>query len=159
MNVFVLDYNSQKSAEYHTDKHVVKMITESAQLLSSAYYATDSIEFAPYKLSHAQHPWAIWARKSIDDWYWLAIFGIYLYEEYKYRYYNRIHAGGEAIKGMLEHPPNIDHSSLKPMPLCMPDYCKTSDVVEAYRTYYIKEKSHLFRWTGRDVPFWIQGDN
>lgn len=35
MNIFVLDYNPQKAALYHCDKHVVKMILESAQILSS----------------------------------------------------------------------------------------------------------------------------
>lgn len=37
MNIFVLDYNPKFAAEYHCDKHVVKMILESAQILSSIH--------------------------------------------------------------------------------------------------------------------------
>lgn len=33
MNIFILDENPQKCAEYHCDKHVVKMILETAQIL------------------------------------------------------------------------------------------------------------------------------
>ena len=35
MNIFVLDDDIEKCARYHCDKHVVKMILESAQMLST----------------------------------------------------------------------------------------------------------------------------
>ena len=37
MNIFHLDKNPIKCAEYHCDKHVVKMILETSQMLSTAY--------------------------------------------------------------------------------------------------------------------------
>mgnify|MGYP003664126467 CR=1 FL=1 len=35
MNIFVLDEKVEKCAEYHCDKHVIKMILESAQMMSA----------------------------------------------------------------------------------------------------------------------------
>lgn len=156
MNVFVLDMDLRKCAEYHTDKHVVKMITETAQLLSSAYYSTNEEEFAPYKLSHFNHPWAIWARASLENWMWLANFGLHLYDEYRYRYQKEHHRAGDLLCYMINFPPNLQSSSITPKPLCMPADCKTSNVVESYRNYYNKYKTHIFKWTGRSMPEWCQ---
>ena len=44
MNIFYLDENPKKCAKYHCDKHVVKMIIEYAQLLSTAHRLCDGIE-------------------------------------------------------------------------------------------------------------------
>lgn len=41
MNIFYLDENPVLAAEFHCDKHVVKMILESAQLLSTAHRVLD----------------------------------------------------------------------------------------------------------------------
>ena len=41
MNIFVLDQNPYNAAEYHCDRHVVKMIVEYAQLLSTAHRQLD----------------------------------------------------------------------------------------------------------------------
>lgn len=155
MNVFVLDMDLRKCAEYHTDKHVVKMITETAQLLSSAYYSTNEEMLAPYKLSHKFHPWSIWARESLDNWLWLEKLGICLYAEYKYRYHNRTHKAGTALIQMSVNIPNLVSNGMTKMPLCMPFECKTEGVVESYRNYYNMYKRHLFKWTGRKVPEWI----
>lgn len=43
MNIFVLDYNVEKCAQYHCDKHVVKMILESCQMLSTAHRVLDGV--------------------------------------------------------------------------------------------------------------------
>ena len=55
MNIFLLDWNTDVCAQYHCDKHVVKMILESTQMLStvhSKYYS----DLAPYLPVHAKHP-------------------------------------------------------------------------------------------------------
>ena len=41
MNIFYLDKNFQVNAKLHCDKHVVKMIVEYAQLLSTAHRVLD----------------------------------------------------------------------------------------------------------------------
>ena len=45
MNIFVLDNDPIKAAEYSCDKHVVKMIVESCQMLSSAHRVLDGQEY------------------------------------------------------------------------------------------------------------------
>ena len=69
MNIFILDYDVKKCAEYHVDKHVVKMILETAQLLCGAHWTTGGE--APYKLSHKNHPSAIWTRQDLNNYMWL----------------------------------------------------------------------------------------
>ena len=46
MNIFVLDRDPYKAAEMMCDKHVVKMILESAQMLSTAHRVLDGDEYA-----------------------------------------------------------------------------------------------------------------
>ena len=57
MNIFFLDWDTEKCAKYHCDKHVVKMILETAQLLCGAPHVTHqaptkyrpSTDQVPYK--------------------------------------------------------------------------------------------------------------
>jgi hypothetical protein len=44
MNIFYLDEDPKICAQYHCDKHVVKMIIEYAQLLSTAHRVLDGFE-------------------------------------------------------------------------------------------------------------------
>ena len=64
MNIFFLDYDVKKCAKYHVDKHVVKMILETAQLLCGVHHVTahdtaHDTAHVPYKLSHKNHPCSI----------------------------------------------------------------------------------------------------
>ena len=54
MNIFVLDYDTKVCAQMHCDKHCVKMILETAQLLCGVHHMTGGE--APYGLSHKNHP-------------------------------------------------------------------------------------------------------
>lgn len=159
MNIFVLDSNPQLAAQYHCDKHVVKMITESAQLLCSAYYYTPwdmELTGIPYHLTHKNHPCAIWVRESKENWLWLLSLGLCLYEEYRHRYGNKEHAAGKVLLWNYENIPNLKSKGLTQRPLCMPDKYKSGrSPVTCYRKYYIGEKRNLFEWTNRDVPYWI----
>lgn len=155
MNIFVLDENPQKAAEYHCDKHVVKMITESAQLLTSAYYYTNWDKGIPYTLSHQNHPCSIWARESKENWLWLLSLGLCLYKEYKFRYGDKVHKSGTVLIWCYENMPTIKSKGITTRPLCMPDQYKYGSVVDCYRRYYVAEKSHLFKWSMREEPYWI----
>ena len=74
MNIFILDEDPKKCAEYHNDKHVVKMILESAQLLCGVHHMVESGLDVPYGLSHKNHPCSIWARECIENYVWLCDF-------------------------------------------------------------------------------------
>ena len=58
MNIFLLDFDPRKAAQYHADKHVVKMLLEACQLLYTAQWAFAYPELleckAPIHLSKAQ---------------------------------------------------------------------------------------------------------
>lgn len=153
MNIFILDENIKKCAEYHTDRHIVKMITEQTQILCSVYYFTNQHELSPYKLTHKSHPCCIWARQSLSNWLWLKNMTIALYDEYKYRYNNKIHKAGEVAINLCI--PNLIDIGVTKRPQAMPLEYKELDPVKAYRNYYKADKIHLFKWTKRDVPYWI----
>ena len=48
MNIFYLDRDPVKAAQMSCDKHVVKMILESAQMLCTAKRVLDGIEWTDY---------------------------------------------------------------------------------------------------------------
>lgn len=155
MNIFVLDTDTKKCAEYHNDKHVVKMILETAQLLCGVHWVLESKHDAPYKLSHKNHPCAIWARECIENYIWLCDLGLELCEEYTFRYEKR-HKSQDVIEWCLLNAPNlIEKGDITPFAMAMPDECKVDDVVKSYRTYYMAEKRSIAQWKNREVPEWF----
>lgn len=86
MNIFVSDYNPVKAAEYLDDKRVVKMIVESAQILSACLHIWHIDEPNIYKLTHKNHPCVQWAAYSIKHYSWLFDHFVALCDEYTTRY-------------------------------------------------------------------------
>jgi hypothetical protein len=155
MNIFYLDETPSNCAVYHNDKHVVKMILETAQLLCGAHWMTGSE--APYKLSHKNHPCAIWVRESIENYNWLCRLGIYLCGEYSHRYI-KTHKSYEIILWCRDNKPNIPHDvPFTQPPQAMPEtYKVTNDSVQAYRNYYMGEKRSFSYWKNRKTPIWFR---
>ena len=153
MNIFKLHDDPVISAQMMCDKHVVKMVTEYGQLLSTAHrildgeqyldrtkngskikrwrLAGDAQEQLLYKASHINHPSNIWCRENDKNYRWL------------YKHFKNIK--------------QTAHESV--MPQCMPDHCKKPEVTEGYRNYYIKEKASFAKWSNREVPEWFQTNN
>jgi hypothetical protein len=152
MNIFALDLNPQKASVYHTDKHVVKMPLETAQMLCTASFLSG--EPRRYKPAFINHPCNLWARESLDNYYWLAELGIYLCEEYKFRY-GKEHACLSVIQECYDNIPPILSIGLTPHKLAMPDDCKKDDSILSYHAYYNTYKTHLFKWTNRKTPYFI----
>lgn len=152
MNIFVLSYSPKQSAEYHCDKHVPKMILESAQMLCTGAHELGF--HAPYKPAYKNHPCTVWARQSWENWDWLFTLANELNYEYKRRFnHTDNHKSFDAIMEL----PAIDiwHSlprGFTPFPQCMPDQYKHRDTVTAYRRYYKAEKPFA-RWKGIK-PYW-----
>lgn len=154
MNIFVLDTNPKTCAVYHNDKHVVKMILETAQLLCGVHHSTDSIYEAPYKLSHKNHPCAIWARECYENYIWLCDLGLELCAEYTYRYGKR-HKSQDIIEWCLLHRPNIrENGDITEFALAMPVECKVGNAIDSYRMYYMTEKRTFNVWKNRETPEW-----
>jgi hypothetical protein len=152
MNIFILDSNIRKCAQYHCDVHNIKMILESAQLLCSAIWMTGSP--APYKLTHKNHPCSKWARESLDNWLWLKELALELCSEYTRRY-SKIHKSEGVINSLKT--PNIESKGLTDFPLAMPEQYKSKNPVKSYRDYYIHEKKDIAKWNKlNNVPEWFK---
>ena len=155
MNIFFLDENPTLSAQYHVDKHVVKMILETAQLLCGVHHMTPQVTLqVPYKLSHKNHPCAIWARESLSNYLYLCEMGLELGKEYTYRY-GKKHKSIEVIEWCIVNKPNIPDIGFTTPAKAMPDEYKVDSVVESYRNYYIGAKNGFASWKNREKPFWF----
>ena len=160
MNIFALDIDPVKAAEYHCDRHVVKMILEYSQLLSTAHYMLDGAPLAkarvPLRPTHTHHPCAVWARHSDRNYQWLHQLLVAVHDQFQARYghehsYHQLHHIGR----LAVLPFNITMGSLTPFPQCMPEQYKGFDHVKAYRAYYMGDKHAFATW--RDpapVPYW-----
>ena len=156
MNIFFLDFDTQKCAQYHCDKHVVKMILETAQLLCGVHHVTPQVTpQVPYKLSHKNHPCAIWTRESLSNYLYLCDLGLELCKEYTYRY-GKTHSVETRLLNPLYLPPErIPLGTFSPPTPAMPDECKIpNDSLASYHKYYIERKNHFAKWTKREIPIW-----
>jgi hypothetical protein len=157
MNIFRLDEDFRKCAEYHTDRHLVKMIVEHMQLMSTAHHvAGSSLDVSSvYKKTHHNHPCGVWVRESKANYLWLHRLTVAMCKEYSFRY-GKVH---KAIRsGMLRRLaryPKLPDIGPTPQRLAMPERYHVSNPVVAYRNYYVNDKSHLFTWRGRPMPSWL----
>ena len=155
MNIFILDKEVEKCAEYHCDKHVIKMILESAQMLSAVVRLNG--HDIGYKLTHKNHPCTIWARESLSNYNWLVRLTRLLNYEYRYRYDKDInHKSYDLVKTLPI--PDLPDIGLTPFAQAMPEQYKNKNAVKAYRDYYINEKSSFLTWTKRKKPKWMNND-
>lgn len=154
MNLFYLDNDPAKCAQYHVDRHVGKLILEAAQLLCTTFHL-QGIE-APYRKSHVNHPTAKWVRESRENFEWTLHYAGTLGVENHYRTGNwhkslSVVAWAQANQHLLSFP----KSGFTEFALAMPNEFKTSCPIESYRNYYREAKKHLHKWTKRDKPDWI----
>ena len=181
MNIFYLNKNPDMAAVEHVDKHVVKMIVEYAQLLSTAKRMLDGIEYTDYsknnrkikryrlenpnhdkviyKACHYNHPSAVWARASRMNYRWLYDLFVALCDEYTYRY-GKKHSTDLKLRVLLAMAPkNIpDKPFTQPTPAMShyPDCIVEGDSLKSYHNYYIEAKNSFAKWTKRSVPSWYQ---
>jgi hypothetical protein len=156
MNIFALDHDPKKAAEYHIDKHAIKMILETAQLLSTAHHILDN-EPKPglYQPTHANHPSAKWARETSGNYIWLLDLGFALLAEYRRRY-GKTHKTTGVLKALCTLPKNIKMDAKTPFAQAMPEKYKHHDPITAYRNYYIQEKAKIATWKNGIPTWWPQ---
>ncbi len=181
MNIFYIDSCPIKSAEWMVDRHVVKMILESAQLLSTAHRVLDGVECVSksktgrkkkswvlndgrelvlYQATHINHPSAVWARESVENYNWLVEHFFALGKEYTHRY-GKIHKclGGELSYQLQSPPKNLTEYEMTIMPSAMaPEYVISLDPIENYRNYYKFGKARMHSWKKRNPPQWIMNN-
>lgn len=157
MNIFALSSNPRRAAEFMCDKHVVKMILESAQMLSTAHRVLDKNESEIlYKKTHINHPCVKWVMESNKNYNWLYCHFHGLCEEYTFRY-GKSHKTWNKLGFILFRPPvNIPQKSFIKHPQAMPDEFKTENSIEAYQRYYrYKETQIDMKWSKRERPWFM----
>ena len=161
MNIFYLDRDPKIAAQMHCDKHCIKMILESAQMLSTAHRVIDGDDYANerglYKMAHKNHPSTIWVRSSDEHYNWMYSLMLSQMGEYTYRY-DKHHATERLIEPLRLLPTSIENNGFVDPPMCMPEYCKKDDVVSSYQNYYIEEKSDFATWKRRAMPEWFNAE-
>jgi hypothetical protein len=178
MNIFALSLNPTQAAQWHCDKHVVKMLLESTQLLWTAQHCLRAPEELAgrtdlpltkdgqrgYRATHKNHPCAIWTRATLGNYRWLCQLAAALAEEYHYRYPQREgpHACEAHVTWLTANPPPVLVAANEQMTLpalAMPDEYKVkpANPMACYRAFYVGSKGArgLLTYTRREVPVWV----
>ena len=180
MNLFYLHEDPKESAKLHLDKHVVKMVIEYAQMLSTAHRMLDGTQYTDassgrriqrwrldnsnmdgvlYKASHINHPSTRWVRENAIQYKYAYDMFTALCDEYTYRY-GKIHLTYTKLRDLLnEIPNNITLGSYSEPPQCMPEDVKVqNDSISAYHKYYQEYKKDFAVWTARPTPEFMYAD-
>jgi len=179
MNIFYLSYDPRTCAAEHCDKHVVKMIIEYAQLMSTAHRVLDGIPYTAktannrnikrwkldkpredilYKAAHINHPSNIWLRQSRSHYRWLFDLFQHCCVEYTKRY-GKWHKTEQLKSNLVYAPHNILDTGWSDPPPAMPDKYKVTDTIQSYRNYYIGEKVAFATWKSPStIPTWFNTD-
>jgi len=155
MNIFYTSPDPTECARFLDDKRVIKMVLETTQLLCTALNHHAGEQVAPYKSTHTNHPCAVWARLSSDNWTWLLKHAYALCDEYSVRY-GRTHKCQAVLDQIAElvgqYLPPIGPT---PLPNCARnlsldlDCTHIEDVNEAYELYLTQ------RWSrDKRQPTW-----
>jgi hypothetical protein len=162
MNIFHLDHSPTLAAQYLCDKHISKMLIESAQMLCTTartLYNLDSSKF--YKSTHKNHPMTLWVGAHPSNFRFTMEIGRQIAVEYTYRY-KKIHKTQSVIdhlfammqKGDFDDAP-FNKNDITTPPQCMPEEYQGLDYIIAYRKYYQKDKKKLAVWNkDRPAPYW-----
>lgn len=94
MNIFILDRSPKLAAQMQCDKHVPKMLLESAQMLCLA--AHESL-IPPYKATHINHPCVKWILSTRGNYEWLLEHALEQCNEYTFRF-NKRHKSQDVIE-------------------------------------------------------------
>jgi hypothetical protein len=163
MNIFFLDTDIKKSAEYHVDKHVVKMRLELAQIACVAHHMSGTNpNVIPYKKTHENHPSAIWTRESLANYNYVVDLGLALCDELRFRFDTPHQKCIDVFVWLKMYKPNIPDIGLTKPKLAINFDLLTinktlqldneSDfewAVKNYRAYYADGKQHLYSWKRR----------
>jgi hypothetical protein len=161
MNIFILDKDPIKAAQAQCDKHVVKMVIESAQLLCTAHRVLDGDKARNidklYHSTHINHPCSIWVRDTVGNYMWLYNHFTALCDEYTYRY-NKFHKSDIDLRSTLVVPPKnipIGKRTYFAEAITYPE-CRLSNPIDSYRKYYLAKQQVIdMSWTKRHAPAWF----
>ena len=182
MNIFALSRSPKDSAQQMLDKHVVKMPTETCQMLHTNSLHFDYIEHYDEEPTLAQlkefhrdigsnlmkpamlnHPSTIWARQTPNNTRWLYEHGKALCDEYTHRY-GKVHGSQSRILDiahMIEEDSQWVNAT--PVTIAMDDKYRldyNNDIdkwdfeIKSYRHYYLEGKWEFATWKTQPPNWW-----
>jgi hypothetical protein len=155
MNIFRVDNDPRQAAADLCDRHVVKMICESVQMLSTALNVYGQTPEWAYKPTHVNHPCSKWCRETSANYMWLVEHARGIGHQYTLRY-NKIHKCSEHLDDYAAAVKFIPCGAETPFALAMPDQFKnmTGDIVFKYRAYIAGSKFRFAKWKYSPEPHW-----
>ena len=182
VNIFILSEQIDpvahhlQNAEFHLDRHVVKMITESCQMLSTALLNSEDKQITkiigslpaickPLSRGMAKHPCTVWASSNITNFNYLANLAICLCYEHQYRYpLSQQHQYMSWLEALNIKLTAMGYGPAAPLPtrfvaattgtIHNTDYSQL-EIISIYRKYYVTHKSHIASWKKRMKPVWF----
>jgi hypothetical protein len=185
MNIFILSEqikpadHYRQQAEYHIDRHVIKMIAESTQMLVTTLYGPHldglpvyipdgitSFPCNPLSASMRKHPCTIWAGKSVSNFNYLACLALSLCKEHQYRYpLSPEHTYMPWLKNLVSYLETWGYGMHEPIPTSFAVAVKDQAVrstdtdhitaLDIYRDYYVRDKWSFATWKKRQKPVWF----
>ena len=182
MNIFVVNRDPWLAAKDLCDKHVVKMIVESAQMLSTAHRVLDgkpttalsrtgrrikqwdhpnpAFDKVLCKATMVNHPCTRWAMENNKNYFWLYDHLDALLREYTDRYQKHHSMEGLTYNFLRSAPRNIAMvNGTTSFAQAMPDQYRNPDAITAYRNYYMGEKRRFAAWKTGIKPKWWKEDS
>jgi len=169
MNIFYLDKDPVQAARYHCDKHVNKMIVETAQILSKihwllGYDGHNHVEHGagPYRacrnVADRLGP-KLWVAESLANYRWTVRLGLALCDEFERRFSGRQHETKPVLEWLRDHEPALaDIGQTTPRLAFAEGHTGLRDPhnpVESYRDYYRKRKREMKTWPAGQIPAWF----
>lgn len=162
MNLFFLDPDPTKAAVVQCDKHIVKMPTETGQIVSFAWHLLRPNHGKPiYRLCkrQANKGCCVWARETRGNYRWAIEHGLALCAEYTRRY-GKTHASEAVLRECSEPPDEVPDGPLTPpAQIVRPEDIMPHTImgaVLAYRNYYRWKPTVMdCRWAYSTKPEWM----
>lgn len=140
MQIFALDPDPRECARQLDSRRVVKMVSETAQILSTALWLNGYVSSTLYKPTHRNHPCVKWAAASRGNYAWLLDHWRALIAEYSRRYTRR-HKSSNLYRELVTMSGRLPSGPRQPFVNCAAnkslgiDYTWHSNVNEAYQFY------------------------
>jgi len=185
MNIFILSEEREplvhyaQQAQYHIDKHVVKMIAESTQMLVTSLVTTynagklaaapkiaNNMPCKPLSASMTKHPCTQWTCASIINTNYLACLALQLCHEHQYRYpLSAEHAYMPWLSSLVAELTMLGFGPTAALPsqfaVAVKDANKRTiatdhaNALDIYRDYYVRDKRSFATWKKRMKPMWF----
>jgi len=145
MNIFVLDSDPIKAAQYHCDRHM-KMILESAQMFSTCIRRLGVDDEKLYKKFNPKHPCNLWLMESRENARWLYSMATQLNKEKEKRYNGKTHKSIGVIEYCYQYLSVFPDTPMTKFKLAMFPQFMTEDPVHSYKLFYAGAKAPFATW-------------